>query len=135
MQIIQIPSHHVQASWPDVEPFISSALGYCQDEYSTDQIRMMLARGEHALLAAVSEGKIVGAAAITFEDYPKARVAFVVAIGGRLISNPSAWEQLRSWCVERGATKIRGAARPAVARLWKQKFGFEQRYIIVEHAL
>jgi len=33
-----------------------------------------------------------------------------------------------------GATRIRGVARESIARLWK-RYGFEERYILVEAKL
>lgn len=115
---------------------LTLALEHSGGEYSAQQLQFMLVRGEQTLLIAESgDGKIIGAVAVAFENYPNARIAFITAIGGRMISTPDLYDQLTNWCRTNGCTKIRGAARESIARLWKQKFGFEQRYIIVEHSL
>ena len=96
----------------------------------------MLVRGEHTLLVVENdEGGVAGAATVVFENYPSARIAFISSVGGRMLANKEVYAQLVDWCKANGCTKIRGAARESIARLWKQKFGFEQRYIIVEQQL
>lgn len=114
---------------------LTRALEHSGGEYSIDQLQFMLVRGEQCLLVVERDGAIVGAAAVTFENYPAARVAFITAVGGKMISNQEVYGQLVEWCQSNGCTKIRGAARESIARLWKQKFGFEQRYIIVEQSI
>lgn len=135
MYIQQIPAYLVNQAWPSVEGHLASALRHSGGEYTIDQLRMMLARGEHALLTVMLGECVVGAASVVFENHPSARIAFISAVGGRMISTPEIWGQLQNWCIEQGATRIRGACRPAAARLWQQKFGFKQRYIIVEKDL
>lgn len=84
------------------------------------------------LLVAVDENNAVhGAAAVNIYNMPNYRVAFVVAIGGKLISNDETYAQLCALLKSFGATKIRGVAREAIARLWK-RYGFRERYILVE---
>jgi hypothetical protein len=62
---------------------------------------------------------------------PNDRVAFVIAIGGKLISNQDTYKQFSGLLKSYGATKIQGAAREAIARLWT-RYGFKERYRIVE---
>jgi hypothetical protein len=40
-------------------------------------------------------------------------------------------EQLKALVVARGATELEGAVRESVARLFKQNFGFTEKYRIV----
>ena len=111
------------------------ALVFSGGEYSAEHLRMMLVRGEQVLLVAMQGKTIIGAASVAFENYPNDRIAFITAIGGRMIAEPELFDQLKYWCRANGCTKIRGAAREAVARLWKQKFGIGERYRIVEAQL
>jgi hypothetical protein len=62
---------------------------------------------------------------------PNDRIAFITTIGGRHITSPDTYSQFATILKQFGATKIQGAARPSVARLWR-KIGFTERYIIVE---
>ena len=91
-------------------------------------------QGSHILHVFIEDGEYVGAVTVAFENYPNARVAFVSSIGGRSIADLSALSSFSVWCWAAGCTSIRGAVRPSVARLCN-KFGFEQRYIIVEQSL
>lgn len=123
----------VQQVWPEVEEFISSALQYGAGEYSAEQLKVLVVRNEHILLVAVDEeNKLHGAATVQFINYPNHRVAFVTAIGGKLISNPNTFQQLVAVCKANGATRIQGAARESIERLWRKLFKFERSYAIVE---
>lgn len=135
MIIQQVHPNFICQVWPRIDSMLSRALAHAGGEYSLDQLQFMLVRGEQSLLVVEDGDSIVGAAAVSFQSYPAARIAFITAIGGKLISTPELYEQLVEWCRSNGCTKIRGAARESIARLWKQKFGFEQRYIIVEQQL
>jgi len=119
-------------TWPLVEGFLSEALKWGEDDYTVEQAKGMLARGDWLLVVAVDEeNAICGAAAVNIYNMPNDRVAFVTAIGGKLISNKDTYEQFSTLLKSYGATKIQGAAREAIARLWT-RYGFKERYRIVE---
>jgi hypothetical protein len=133
MNIRVMPVELVHQHWDQVEPYLSAAIeqGGCT-EYNVDQLRAMIVSGKHELLVAVdADDKIKGAATVTFINHPKCRVAFVTAIGGRLISSQDTWAQFSEWMRDRGATKCHGAVRESVARLWA-RYGFRERHRIVE---
>jgi hypothetical protein len=115
-----------------VEGFLAEALKWGEDDYTAEQAKDFLARGDWLLVVAVDEeNKIQGAAAVNFFNMPNDRVAFVIAIGGKLISNQDTYKQFSALLKSYGATKIQGAAREAIARLWT-RYGFKERYRIVE---
>lgn len=122
-------------TWPLVENFLADALKWGEDDYTVEQAKTYLSSGQWVLLVAVDEENIIyGAAAVNFINMPNDRVAFVVAIGGKLISNKDTYEQFSTLLKGYGATKIQGAAREAIARLWT-RYGFKERYRIVEAKL
>ena len=119
-------------TWPLVEHFLADALKWGEDDYTVEQAKSYLARGDWLLLVAVDEeNNIHGAAAVNFNNMPNDRVAFITAIGGKLISSKDTYEQLVALLKGYGATKIQGAARESIARLWT-RYGFKERYRIVE---
>lgn len=131
MNIQQVPIQYVHAAWPKVERFIASALEYSDGEYLPEQARVFIANGQWVLFVAVDDNQeIQGAACVQFNNMPNDRVAFVVAIGGKLISNKDTWEQFTSLLKANGATYVEGAARESIARLWT-RYGFEEKYRIV----
>ena len=135
MNVQLVPLSLIHQTWPLVENYLKEALKWGEDDYTIEQVKVFITKGEWMLLVAVDEQNAVhGAAAINIYNMPNHRVAFVVAIGGRLISSPETYEQLCNLLREFGATKIQGVAREAIARLWK-RYGFEERYILVEAKL
>jgi hypothetical protein len=135
MKVEQVPPQYIHQVWPDVVGFIEDALQYGCGEYNADQMKVMILRGEQILLVAVEENAVKGAATVQFIDYPNYRVAYVTSIGGRLIANKDMFKELTDWCKFNGASKIQGAARESIERLWKRLFNFERRYVIVEKDL
>jgi len=129
-----VETHFVQQVWPMVEGYLQSALekdGTCTD-YNIHHVQMFLTTGQWMLLVAADEDNAVhGAATVSFINYPLSRVAFITAIGGKLISNDETFEQLKTLLKLRGATKIQGFGREAIVRLW-QRYGFEPRNTLVE---
>ena len=117
-------------TWPDVEGFIASALKHSKGEFNIDQAKAMVVNGLWTLLVGVEDGKILGAATLNFFNRPDARVAFVTAIGGKMIGNVDTFKQLKLFAASNGASVIEGAARDSVARLWR-RFGFVTKYQIV----
>jgi hypothetical protein len=119
-------------TWPLVEGFLSEALKWGEDDYTTEQAKGYLARGDWLLVVAVDEeNNVLGAAAVNFFNKPNDRVAFIVAIGGKLISNQDTYKQFSMLLKSYGATKIQGAVRKTIARFSK-RYGFKERYRIVE---
>lgn len=134
MNTTPIHPSFIQQIWPKVETMIDRALKTGALEYTADQLKVMLVNGQQILLVVESEGTVKGAFTVAFENYPNDRIAFVTSIGGR-VSDQEAWKQFEEWARAQGCTKVRGAAFESVARLWRQKFGVESRYIIVEKSL
>lgn len=131
MQVQQVPLQYVHAAWPKVERFIASALEYSQGECTVEQAKVRLADGRWILYVAVmDDGEVKGAACVEFNNLPNDRVALVVAIGGRLMTNQDTWGQFISLLKTNGATEVQGAARESIARLWT-RYGFTEKYRIV----
>lgn len=131
MQIQQVPLQYVHAAWPKVERFIASALEYSQGECNIDQARVRVSDGRWVLYVAVNEeNEVKGAACVEFNNMPNDRVALVVAIGGRLMTNQDTWQQFVGLLKANGATEVQGAARESIARLWT-RYGFKEKYRIV----
>ena len=135
LKILPVHTSMFHQTWPLIEGFLAEALKWGEDDYTAEQAKTYLARGDWALIVAVdADNKIHGAAAVNFINMPNDRVAFVVAIGGKLISNQDTYKQFSELLKGYGATKIQGAAREAIARLWT-RYGFKERYRIVEARL
>lgn len=131
MKIQHVPLEFVNMVWGRVEKFIVAAMEHAKGDYTAEHVKTYVTQGTWNLLVAVDdENEIHGAAAVGFYNRPNDRVAFIYAIGGRLISNSDTFEQLKAYATSMGATVIEGAARESVARLWG-KYGFGEKHRIV----
>lgn len=131
MKIQHVPVEWINSTWDMVEGFIASALEHAKGDYTADQVKTFLVLGQWTLLVATDDdNKIHGAAAVNFYNRPNDRVAFIVAIGGKLISSKDTVAQLKAYLVAMGATVLEGAARESIARLWS-RYGFTEKYRIV----
>ena len=138
MNIQVVDTSYVVQAWPLVKDYLEDALvkdngsPEWSDCYNLHHVQSFLSSGLWLLLVATDdEGKVCGAATVSFANYPMARVAFITLIGGRLISNKDTFEQLKMILRQRGATKVQGYGRESIVRLWK-RYGFEPRTTLVE---
>lgn len=131
MKVQLVPVEYVNMTWSRVEAFIASALAHSKGDYTVEQAKTFVSQGVWQLLVAVDDDhEIKGAAAVQFYNRPNDRVAFIVAMGGHLISSPETFEQLKTHAASMGATVIEGTARESTARLWS-KYGFGEKHRIV----
>jgi hypothetical protein len=130
MKIQHVPVEWVPAIWGKVEAFIASALEHSKGEYSVEHAQAYVTSGQWVLLIATEDEEIIGAATVNFFNRPTDRVAFITTIGGKLVSSQDTFAQLKAILAAFGATVIEGAAREAIARLWK-RYGFEEKYRIL----
>ena len=136
LRIAPVDPNHIQQVWPRVVDFIKSAVDKATTEetrnYNEHHVQQYLTSGQWLLLVAVDENNTIhGACTVSFINYPLHRVAFVTAIGGKLISNKDTFEQLTTICKQNGATKIQGYGRESIVKLWS-RYGFEPRSTLVE---
>jgi hypothetical protein len=130
MKIQHVNLEYVNQVWPKVEDYIKWALDY-QTDYTVEHVKTFIVTGAWTLIVAVDEaGKIKGASAIQFFNRPNDRVAFVVSMGGKLITNKETFQQFSDLLKAFGATAIEGASRESTARLWT-RYGLEEKYRIV----
>ena len=130
MKIQHVDVNYVNQLWPQVEKFIDAALAY-QDDYNIEHAKVYVTNGTWVLIVAIDDNQVIhGAATIQFYNRPKARVAFVVTMGGKLITGHETYAQFTELLKAFGATYIEGASRESAARLW-QRFGLQEKYRVV----
>jgi hypothetical protein len=131
-----VPTHFVHKEWPLVAPFLEAALTHSEasGEITLDQLRADLGQNRGALYTVVKDGLLVGAASVTFQNQRNARVAFVTAIGGRGLADREAAAQFFELLRRGGATRVAGAGRDSIVRLWAQ-LGLKKKYAVFEGEL
>ena len=130
MKIQHVPTDYINQVWPRVADYIAAALEY-QTDYSLEHVKVYLSSGQWILVIAISDDQFIhGASVINFNNRPNDRVAFVIAMGGKLITSQETFLQFKDLLKVFGATYIEGASRETAARLWL-KYGLEEKYRIV----
>lgn len=135
MKIQPVPLEYVNQTWPLVEQYIASALNegdLGEPMYNLNHVRGYVTSGAWLLLVAVGENNdIHGAATVSFTNHPLHRVAFITAIGGKLVANKDTFAQLQNIARQNGASILQGFGRPSIVRLWR-RYNFESRNTLVE---
>ena len=135
LKVQQVPLEYVNQTWDYVKPFIEAALEFSAGDYNAEEIRVMLALGSwHLIVATDEENTIHGALVVSYFNRPSDRVGFVVAIGGKLVSNRATWAQFEDILRSNGATYLEGAGRESIVKLWS-RYGMKQKYIITGKSL
>lgn len=131
MKVELVPLSIIHQVWPLAEPHVKSGLEWGEDDYTIDQVKAFVSKGEWMLLVATDEQGLAGAAVANIYNMPNYRVAFVVAIGGRMVTSQETFAQMCAIFRQFGANRVQGVARESVARLWK-RYGFREKYSLVE---
>ena len=135
MLVRQYSPKQIQSEWAVIEGYIADALIKSEcDEYDVNDVKSFLNNGHMHLFVGVAQDKIQGVIVISFVQYPKQKVAFICAYGGKFVTNQEAYKQLCALFRAFGATKVQGYVRNSVARLTK-RLGFVEKQTLVEHKL
>ena len=127
MKIQHVDINYTNQIWPQVEQFIDAALAY-QDDYTLEHAKVFVTNGTWTLIVAIDDDAVIhGAATIMFYNRPNDRVAFVITMGGRLITGSETYAQFTDLLKAFGATYIEGASRASAMRLW-ERFGLQEKY-------
>ena len=122
--------------WKDVESFLNASINVSGGDFTLDQLKFSLGKGEQTLLVSVNEQNVInGAMTVEFNNRPNDRVMFITALGGNGIVNDETFSQVESWAKSQGATKASAWAQEAQARLYKIKSNFNTVRYVVEKDL
>lgn len=125
MNIFQVPVEFVGRAWADGAHTLSKAADKAAGEITTDQLKMILMRGERALLGISDGEKTAVWMAVGVDQLPNVRTLFVYSIAGE--ATAEAFSCLAAYAKAAGCTEIRGACSDSVLRLWR-KFEAEKVY-------
>lgn len=129
MELQPVPASHIDFAWNDGA--FNLGLACDVDEIKGDQLKMMLSRGERQLFRMV-DGDTVGWAVARVDQLPNLRVLFVTdlyAPGGHF---EGFWGEVKALAFKLGCSRVRCAAKPPQARLYRMKCNFRPVYEIME---
>ena len=137
MNTVQIVApNNIYNVWADVESYLNASINVSGGDFTLDQLKLLLVRGEQTLLVSVNkENKINGAMTVEFINNANARTMFITALGGSGIVNDETFSQVEVWAKMQGATKASAWAQEAQARLYKIKANFNTVRMVVEKDL
>ena len=137
MNTVQIVApNNVYHVWEDIKEYLNASINVSGGDFTLDQLKLLLVRGEQSLLISVNKNnKINGAMTVEFINSPNARTMFITALGGSGIVNDETFSQVETWAKMQGATKAGAWAQEAQARLYKLKANFNTVRYVVEKDL
>jgi hypothetical protein len=137
MNTVQIVApNNVYNVWEDIKEYLNASINVSGGDFTLDQLKLLLVRGEQTLLVSVGENnKINGAMTVEFINNANARTMFITALGGNGIVNDETFSQVEVWAKMQGATKASAWAQEAQARLYKLKANFNTVRMVVEKDL
>lgn len=131
LSIQQVPLEFVNRVWSSAEEYLKNAFDFAAGDYTVDDARVYAASGMWSLIIALDEdSKVHGAAVVTYYNRPRTRVAYIMGLGGRLVTSKDTCAQLYDIFRSNGADSIEAAARDEVLPLWK-KYGLTKKYTII----
>jgi len=137
MNTVQIVApNNVYHVWEDIKEYLNASINVSGGDFTLDQLKLLLVRGEQSLLISVNKNNIInGAMTVEFINSPNARTMFITALGGSGIVNDKTFSQVETWAKMQGATKASAWAQEAQARLYKLKANFNTVRYVVEKDL
>lgn len=135
MDITGVKSEHIPLIWPEVQPFLESALFYSEGEYHISDIYNLLMYHKMQLWVATLPDGLHGCAVTEILNYPQKQICSMVLMAGHSLD---AWEQIadmiEQWAYDEGCDLVRNCARPG----WKRraaKHGYSQSYVVFTKTL
>lgn len=130
--IMQYPAHMIDTAWHDGASALAYAAARSNGEWTGDQLKMMLMRGE---LLLIGSGDLW--AAVQHVQHPNKRVLHIYAVActgdGNGINEPDITE-LAEYAKNTGCTGMTCAADSVAERLYS-RYGFIHQYTIMERKL
>jgi hypothetical protein len=137
MNTVQIVApNNVYHVWEDIKEYLNASINVSGGDFTLDQLKLLLVRGEQSLLISVNKNNTInGAMTVEFINSPNARTMFITALGGSGIVNDETFSQVETWAKMQGATKASAWAQETQARLYKIKANFNTIRYVVEKDL
>jgi len=134
MKLYIVPTTHVQQYWHLAEPLLQLALDKGNDEFTADQLKLMITQGQQQLLLLMKDtyrDKCVCALTVQWIMYPNDRVCYITYIGGK--NTKKGFEQFKNWARSNGGTCIQGSTKyESIVKLFNRLYGYKKKYTLME---
>lgn len=131
MKLLIVPATHIDKAWADGASCLAAA---CKDveEITGDQLKLILSRGERWLFSLMDGEKVVGWSAARVDALPNMRVFFITDLVAPNADFSRFFTAVKELAASIGCSRVRCAAKPAQARLYKTKCNLQPIYEILE---
>ena len=131
MKLYIVPTQQVQRFWHLAEPLLQKALEKGNNEFTADQLKLLVTQGQQQLLLVMKDEICYVALTVQFINYPNDRIAYITYIGGK--NTKAGFGQFKQWAKEQGCTAIQGSTKyESIARLWHRLYGYKKKYQLME---
>lgn len=132
MKLTPIPASHIDLAWQEGASCLAEACDTSGGEITGDQLKMILARGERTLIRMDAEDGVRGWGVVRVDQLPNMRVLFVTDLVAHHGEFHGFFQAIKDMGRTLGCSRIRCAAGPAQARLYRMKCDFQPVYEILE---
>lgn len=146
MNLVPIPAHQIDAAWADGAHCLGKACETSGGEIEGPQLKMLLSRGERTLIRMDKyetfehEGKelksnklkTVGWGVVRVDQLPNMRVLFITDLVAPHGHFEDFFTSIKDMAQQFGCSRVRCAAQPAQARLYRMRCDFKPVYQILE---
>ena len=132
MQLWPVPAEQIDRAWRDGASCLSEACDVSGGEITGDQLKMLLSRGERTLLALHDGAATIGWGVVRVDQLPNLRTLFVTDLVAHNAHFERFFEALKTMADSLGCSRVRCAAGPVQARLYRMRCGFKPVYTILE---
>lgn len=132
MNLVHVPAHQIDFAYRDGADCLSKACDSSGGEITGDQLRMILARGERMLLRMDKDGATVGWGVVRVDQLPNMRVLFITDLVAPHGHFEDFFTSIKDMAQQFGCSRVRCAAQPAQARLYRMRCDFKPVYQILE---
>lgn len=132
MNLVHVPAHQIDFAYRDGADCLSKACDASGGEITGDQLRMILARGERMLLRMDKDGETVGWGVVRIDQLPNMRVLFITDLVAPHGHFEDFFTSIKDMAQQFGCSRVRCAAQPAQARLYRMRCDFKPVYQILE---
>lgn len=125
--VFEVSQEFIHSVWPSVEQYIHNSVKYANGDITLDEVKSNIVHGNWIMYVALdTAGKCHGVAVVSFFNRINARVAYVVASGGRLLYDADTFAKFCELLRLRGATAMEAEVRDSMLRLLARRGAYKK---------
>lgn len=132
LNLFVVPHTHIDIAWKDGASCLAEACNQSGGEITGDQLKLILSRNERSLIQMKDGDETVGWGAIRVDQLPNLRALHITDLVCHNQHFERFFDSLKTMANNLGCSRIRCAAKPAQARLYRMKSGFKPVYELLE---